>query len=56
MATDGLPSSASINRAFMVIFVVVCNKIRPQRLMWKLVIHLWLWTSFLLNRVKATVP
>lgn len=41
MGTDGLPSSASINRAFMVIFVVVCNKIRPWRLMWKFVIHLW---------------
>lgn len=55
MGTDGLPSSASINSAFMVIFVVVCNKIRPRRLMWELVIHLWVWTNFLLNETWAVV-
>ena len=55
MATDGLPSAASINRAFMDIFVVVCNKIRSWRLIGKLVIHLWVWVSFLLNAAESTV-
>lgn len=55
MGIDGLLSFVLINSVFMVIFVVVCNKIRFRRLMWELVIYFWVWTNFLLNEIWVVV-
>lgn len=52
MGTDGLPSSASISKAFMLVFVETRNKTGPRRSVGRPVIHLWVGVSALINETK----